>query len=147
MTGLGAAGLAVAAAMAAFAADAADARQYEDGLEGLWRTPAGGKVEIAPCGAAYCGRLMDAQALEQEPDLRDVNNRDPELRSRPLRGVEILEGFEGGPHTWTGGPLYDPESGREAGRGRLTLKGPDTLSVRGCIGPLLCRTQTWTRER
>lgn len=147
MTGTGAAGLVVAAVMAAVATGASDSRRDDPSIEGLWRTPAGGQVEIAPCGEAYCGRLVDAPALEDEPDLRDVNNRDPERRSRPLRGVEILEGFEGGPDTWTGGPLYDPESGREAGRGRLTLEGPDRLSVRGCIGPLLCRTQTWTRER
>ncbi|KAA5802283.1 DUF2147 domain-containing protein [Alkalicaulis satelles] len=114
---------------------------------GIWLTPAGGAVEISACGEALCGQLIDAQALQDDPDLRDENNRDPALRSRPLRGVDVLNGFTGGPQTWTGGALYDPESGRAAGRGRLTLADADTLEVRGCIAPLLCQTQTWTRRK
>ncbi len=114
---------------------------------GTWLTPAGGVVEVSACGEALCGRLIDAEALRDDPDLRDENNRDPALRSRPLRGVDVVAGFTGGPETWTGGALYDPESGREAGRGRITLVDDDTLEVRGCLAPLLCRTQAWTRQR
>jgi uncharacterized protein (DUF2147 family) len=133
------AGLAMLAATGETIADPAPA--------GTWLTPAGGVVEVSVCGEALCGRLIDAEALRDDPDLRDGNNRDPALRSRPLRGVDVLAGFTGGPEAWTGGALYDPETGREAGRGRLTLADADTLEVRGCIGPLLCRTQTWTRQR
>ncbi|TRO86922.1 DUF2147 domain-containing protein [Glycocaulis profundi] len=133
------AGLAMLAAPGAALADPA--------LAGTWLTPAGGVVEIAACGEALCGSLIDAEALRDDPDLRDGNNRDPALRSRPLRGVDVLSGFTGGPETWRGGALYDPESGSEAGRGRLTLADADTLEVRGCIAPMLCRTQTWTRQR
>lgn len=115
-------------------------------LLGRWRTAAqGGVVEIHRCGAALCGRVVDAAPLRRNPDQTDVRNHDPALRTRPLRGLRVLDGFTGGPTTWTGGPLYDPDSGQRAGRGTLTLVERDRLSVRGCIAPLLCRTQTWTR--
>lgn len=115
-------------------------------LLGRWRTAAqGGVVEIHACGSALCGRLVDAAPLRRNPDQRDVRNHDPALRDRPLRGLRVLEGFRGGPTTWTGGPLYDPDSGRRAASGRLVLIDPDHLAVRGCIAPLLCRTQTWVR--
>ena len=116
-------------------------------LLGRWRTAAqGGVVEIHRCGAALCGRLVDAAPLRRDPDQTDVRNRDHALRTRPLRGLRVLDGFTGGPTTWTGGPLYDPDSGQRAGRGALTLVEGGRLSVRGCIAPLICRTQTWTRS-
>ncbi|VXB02056.1 DUF2147 domain-containing protein [Brevundimonas sp. G8] len=119
----------------------------QDGLLiGKWRTAAqSGVVEIHACGSALCGRVVDAAPLRRNPDQKDVRNRDPNLRERPLRGVRVLDGFTGGPTAWNGGPLYDPDSGQRAARGTLTLVERDRLSVRGCIAPLLCRTQTWTR--
>lgn len=122
------------------------ASAQDNPLLGRWRTAAqGGVVEIHHCGAALCGRVVDAAPLRRNPEQTDVRNHDPALRTRPLRGLRVLEGFTGGPKTWAGGPLYDPDSGQRAGRGSLTLVERDRLSVRGCIAPLLCRTQTWTR--
>lgn len=117
-------------------------------LLGRWRTSAeNGVVSIERCGATLCGRLVDATPLRANPDQRDVRNRNAELRTRPLKGLAVLRGFSGGPRVWTGGPLYDPDSGQTASTGTLTLTGDDTLAVRGCIARLLCRTQTWTRAR
>ncbi|WP_295172350.1 DUF2147 domain-containing protein [uncultured Brevundimonas sp.] len=116
-------------------------------LLGRWRTAAqGGIVEIHRCGAGLCGRIVDAAPLRRDPNQTDVRNPNPALRTRPLRGLRVLEGLTGGPTTWTGGPLYDPGSGQGAGRGVLTLIEGGRLSVRGCIAPLLCRTQIWTRS-
>lgn len=135
-----------AAAMLVGLAVAGPASAQDNPLLGRWRTAAqGGVVEIHRCGAALCGRLVDAAPLRRNPDQTDVRNRDPSLRTRPLRGLRVLDGFTGGPTTWTGGPLYDPDSGQRAGRGSLTLVERGRLSVRGCIAPLLCRTQTWTK--
>ncbi|MFN7110494.1 MAG: DUF2147 domain-containing protein [Brevundimonas sp.] len=128
------------------AAAPGSAAAADNPLLGRWRTAAqGGVVEIHACGSALCGRLVDAAPLRRNPDQRDVRNHDPALRDRPLRGLRVLEGFRGGPTTWNGGPLYDPDSGRRAASGRLTLIAPDHLAVRGCIAALLCRTQTWVR--
>ena len=139
--------LRVAVAMIAGLMVVGPASAQDSPLLGRWRTAAqGGVVEIHRCGAALCGRIVDAAPLRRNPDQTDVRNHDPTLRTRPLRGLRVLDGFTGGPTTWTGGPLYDPDSGQRAGRGSLTLVERDRLSVRGCIAPLLCRTQTWTRS-
>ncbi len=122
--------------------------QPDDAVLGRWRTTAqNGVVEIERCGAALCGRLVDAAALRANPDQRDVRNRRSALRDRPIKGLVVLQDFSGGPQTWSGGPLYDPESGQSAATGRLTLAEPDRLTVQACVAPLLCRTQTWTRLR
>ncbi len=122
--------------------------QPGDAVLGRWRTTAqNGVVEIERCGAALCGRLVDAAALRADPDQRDVRNRRSALRDRPIKGLVVLQDFSGGPQTWSGGPLYDPESGQSAATGRLTLAEPDRLTVQACIAPLFCRTQTWTRLR
>lgn len=113
---------------------------------GRWRTTdEGGVVEIQRCGAALCGRLVDAAPLRRNPDQRDVRNRDASQRDRALRNLAVLRNFTGGPTEWRGGPLYDPNSGQTADRGTLTLTAPDRLAVRGCIARVLCRTQTWRR--
>lgn len=122
--------------------------QDGDAVLGRWRTSAqNGVVVIERCGASLCGRLVDAAALRTNPDQRDVRNRNTALRDRPLQGVLVLQAFSGGPQEWSGGPLYDPETGQGAPTGTLKLVSADRLAVRGCIAPLLCRTQTWTRLR
>lgn len=144
--GVSALGLVLAAVLAVGAASPAVAQDGE--LLGRWRTPAqDGVVVIEQCGPALCGRLRDAAPLRADPDQRDVRNRDAALRARPLKNLTVLDGFSGGPKTWNGGPLYDPNTGQGASRGTLTLVDDDTLAVKGCIAPLLCRTQTWKRVR
>ncbi|MRL67548.1 DUF2147 domain-containing protein [Brevundimonas sp. SPF441] len=135
------------AVIAVLMAVAGPASAQDSPLLGRWRTAAqDGIVEIQRCGAGLCGRIVDAAPLRRDPNQTDVRNPNPALRTRPLRGLSVLEGFTGGPTTWTGGPLYDPQSGQGAGRGVLTLLEGGRLSVRGCIAPLLCRTQIWTRS-
>ncbi|MGH7021146.1 MAG: DUF2147 domain-containing protein [Brevundimonas sp.] len=134
---------AVAAALVASPVMAQD-----DALLGRWRTPAqNGVVAIERCGAALCAKVVDAAALRANPDQRDVRNRDPALRTRPVKGLTVLRAASGGPRVWSAGPLYDPDSGQGAATGTLTLVEPDRLAVRGCIARMLCRTQTWTRAR
>lgn len=118
----------------------------EPEIAGLWSTGGdGGRVRIETCGEAVCGRLVAADALDQDPDLKDVNHPDPQMRDRPLQGVAIIEDFtraEDG--KWEPGTLYDPEEGRVITRGHLELLGEDTLQVRGCVA-FICQTQEWTR--
>ena len=120
----------------------------DEALLGRWRTPAqNGVVVIERCGTGLCARVADAAALRANPDQRDVRNRDPALRSRPVKGLTVVRAASGGPRVWNAGPLYDPDSGQGAATGTLTLIEPDRLAVRGCIARMLCRTQTWTRAR
>lgn len=126
----------------------AQAVPTEAAIVGMWRTQErGGVIRIARCGAALCGHVIDGAPLRANPDQRDVHNPDKTLRGRRVMGLQVLSGFTGGPTTWRGGPLYDPNSGDGARTGYLTLVDRNTLKVKGCIAPLLCRTQTWTRLR
>jgi uncharacterized protein (DUF2147 family) len=116
-------------------------------VEGLWRTPSrGGLVELSPCGPALCGRLVGSDAMETNPDLKDINNRDADLRTRRLKGLLMLQGFTGGPTQWRGGTVYNPEDGGTY-KGSITLVDPDHLKLTGCIVRPLCKSQTWIRAR
>lgn len=114
---------------------------------GIWMKP-GGKaaVELFACeGGKLCGRLMWARkSVYPEGQTRDINNPDPDLRSRELCGAVILWGLEwDGPDTWEDGWVYDPSTGSTY-NARIVIEGPETLNVRGYkYVTLLGKTQTW----
>lgn len=129
-------GVAALLLLAAMPAEAAPA------ITGRWLTE-GGKavVEVAPCGAALCGRIAKVLIRSTSGVAVDRNNPDPKLRARPVVGLPILTGFTDGGAVWKG-RIYDPESGRSY-RSELSREGA-TLKVKGCFGPF-CRTQSWRR--
>ncbi len=109
---------------------------------GRWLTQSGrGHVDIAPCGESACGTIAWGTG---GPSV-DAKNPDPALRTRPLIGVRILEGFRKTSNGWVNGRLYDPETGNSY-RGEILPQADGTLKVKGCIGPI-CRAQTWRRVR
>lgn len=110
-------------------------------ITGRWLTAEGkAVVEIAACGRSLCGRI--ARVLKPRPGgpAVDVNNPDPALRGRPIRGIAILSGYRPSGDRWHG-RIYDPESGRTY-RSELSRVG-GVLTVKGCWGPF-CRSQQWT---
>lgn len=114
---------------------------------GLWRTPEDdGTVEIYDCGSKLCGKVVGSSELAANPDLKDVNNENASLRQRPIKGLNVVSGFAGGPKSWSGGQLYRPKNGRSYS-GELDLVDNSTLKVRGCLFMGLCETQTWQRIR
>jgi len=136
------------ALVAAAGGGSAAASQGSGAIAGLWSTGSnGGQVELYRCGAAICGKVDDAAPLRANPNQRDVNNPDPALRPRRLKGLVVLQGFRGGPRQWKGGPLYDPETGDGAAKGYLTLRADGKLEVKGCKAAIFCRTKLWTRAR
>jgi uncharacterized protein (DUF2147 family) len=117
------------------------------GVFGMWATEKNnGRVLIEQCGPALCGRIVDGNQLRANPAQPDVNNPDPAKRARHVKGLLILEGYDGGPSEWRGGRVYDPQTGDETDNSTLTLVSPDTLKVEGCR-LVLCRSETWTRVR
>jgi uncharacterized protein (DUF2147 family) len=119
-----------------------------DPVQGEWLTVGGsGKVRIAPCPARperMCGTLVwlkdpvDAKRL-------DANNPDQALRSRPLVGLPMIRDFKpAAPGRWTGGKIYDPESGKTYDS-KIAISGNGTLKVEGCV-LMLCQAQTWRRS-
>jgi len=133
---------AILTALAALATPAA-----ASDLTGVWATGStGGRVQIYRCGAALCGRIIDAARLRTNPNLTDERNSDPKLRARRLKGLVVLQGFTGGPAEWQGGPVYDPETGSGARKGYLKLLPDGRLELKGCVA-VFCRTKIWTRAR
>lgn len=137
--------LAATAAASVLAATAFAAPPPGSDPVGLWQTPThGGQVRISHCGAALCGVLVTSDNIRQNPSLTDSHNRDASLRGRPVRNLPMLSGFTGGPTEWSHGSVYNPEDGGTY-HGTITMQGPNTLRLRGCIVAPLCKTQTWTR--
>jgi uncharacterized protein (DUF2147 family) len=81
----------------------------------------------------------------QTPDAKDDNNPDIELRKKPLIGLVMLSDFEiNGQDSWTGGKIYDPESGKTYSC-NMKQKGK-SLQLHGYVGlPMFGRTSVWTR--
>ena len=134
--------LATALTFAAAPASAADP------VEGEWLTQSGsGKVRIAPCSGKpdrLCGAIFwlrdpaDAKAT-------DTNNPDPKLKTRPIMGLPMIRDFkQAAPGRWTGGKIYDPNSGKTYDS-KISIGPNGTLKVEGCI-LVICQAQTWRRS-
>jgi uncharacterized protein (DUF2147 family) len=114
---------------------------------GDWRTADGlANVRIAPCGEKLCGTI---DWLKHPNDKitglprKDPLNPDPKLRDRPLLGLPLLRDFvAAGPDHWSGGTIYDPDSGKTYDS-KMTLRADGALKVEGCV-VIFCRAQVWT---
>ena len=112
---------------------------------GHWKTETrNGIVDIERCGASVCGKLVTSDGIAANPAMTDVNNKEATLRSRPLKGLQILGGFTAEGTGWSGGSIYKPDDGKTYDA-TLTLIDANTLKVRGCIFVPLCKTQIWHR--
>lgn len=127
-----------------------------DDILGLWNNEErDGVVEIFKCGEKYCGRIVWAKEPTYPADdtmgrtgqsRLDDNNPDPDLRTRPIIGLQIMSGFVfDGDNGWKQGTVYDPKNGRTYS-GKVTLVSPDELRLRGYVlFSLFGRTTVWTR--
>jgi uncharacterized protein (DUF2147 family) len=136
------------AATTAFGAGTSD-------ILGIWNTEKNqSKVEIFKCGEKICGKIIwlkkptytDSKDGAVGTPVLDHKNPDPALKTRPILGLRLLEGFtEVEDGTWGNGTCYDPRSGKTY-RGKIHLAAPDRLELRGYIGiPLFGRSTVWTR--
>jgi len=129
----------------------------EDNILGIWATPENDcKIEIFKRGSKYCGRIVwlkeplypadDDGGMAGKPAV-DRHNPNPNLRSRPLIGLQLIEGFiYAGKNVWEKGTIYNPDNGKTY-RCKMTLSAPNRLEVRGFIGiPLFGGTSVWTRQ-
>jgi uncharacterized protein (DUF2147 family) len=93
------------------------------------------------------GRLAGRMVEGSGPQEKDDKNPDPALRSRPLTGLKLMQGFTRDGSEWKGGGIYDPDEGKTyKATARLADKNPDLLLLRGYVGvPLFGRTEEWTR--
>jgi uncharacterized protein (DUF2147 family) len=111
---------------------------------GTWLVGSGSAhVEISDCGdGTPCGTLVHINA-PNAASLLDDKNPDAELAKKPLIGSRMLWGFEAKKSKWSGGRIYDAESGKDY-KSKIQRQEDGTLEVKGCVGPF-CQSQTWTK--
>jgi uncharacterized protein (DUF2147 family) len=130
-----------------------------DALVGVWLTEPDevdgrAHVEVTADGDRYNGKIiwMEKPNYTEDYDDGEVgrpkvdnNNPDPALRSRPIIGLQILEGFlSTGDKSWGKGTIYDPGNGKKY-KCKIKLLDDGTLKVRGFVGvSLIGRTSIWT---
>ncbi len=136
----------------------------EDAILGLWATEPNDReqfahVEVYRCEDRFCGRIVwlshplygedEAGQWGGVGDPRiDWENPDPDLRSQPMEGLELLYSFRFDDDKWKDGRIYDPENGKTY-RCELQLAEEGTvLKVRGYVKIVFVkigRTTEWTR--
>ena len=97
-------------------------------------------VRISKCPGGYCGFVAKGQPG------KDYRNPDPKKRSRSVIGIEVMFNMKpSGPDSWSG-ETYNADDG-QIYNGKITLAGPNSLNVEGCVpGGGVCGSQTWTKR-
>jgi uncharacterized protein (DUF2147 family) len=115
---------------------------------GIWLTQAGdAKVRVSKCGGAICGVVTwlkePINPATGKPQVDD-RNRDPALAKRPMIGLALFSEMRpAGPNKWSG-QIYNADDGNTYASS-ISVSGPDTLKVEGCMGAL-CGGENWTRS-
>jgi uncharacterized protein (DUF2147 family) len=111
---------------------------FADPVEGLWKTKPDdngkfGNVQIAPCGAKFCGVLVKA-----------FDGTGAEVESPNVGKQLVWDMTANGDGSYGGGKVWAPDRDKTY-KSKMSLSG-DTLSVSGCVlGGMICRSQDWTR--
>ncbi len=114
---------------------------------GVWQTEKGdAHVRVGPCGSALCGkiaRLRDPIDPQTGKPQTDDKNPNPALASRPMIGLSLFNSMRPtGPGSWAG-LIYNADDGRYY-ESKVTVLGPSSLRVEGCVGAI-CGGETWSR--
>jgi uncharacterized protein (DUF2147 family) len=116
--------------------------------EGIWLSGDGGtKVHISNCGGKLCGKVV---WLQEPTDSKtgkpktDALNPDPAKRSRPMIGLQVVQGLApSGPNRWSG-QIYNADDGKIYSA-NMQVADDNTAKVEGCVLGILCKGQTWKR--
>jgi uncharacterized protein (DUF2147 family) len=134
--------------VAAYATIAAPAHAQPLSPAGTWLTQdQDARIRISHCGRGLCGAIVWLRdPLDDGKPSLDKNNPNPALRKRPLLGLRLFHGMAtAGPHKWKG-PIYNSDDGKSYDGG-IEVIDRSRLKVEGCVGGLLCGSETWTRVR
>jgi uncharacterized protein (DUF2147 family) len=128
---------------------AAPAAKAQSGGEvmGVWQTQAGdAHLCVAKCGGGICGTIV---SLRDKIDRQtgkppiDDKNPDPTKATRSMIGIHLFVDMRPtGPNTWSG-QIYNADDGKTYAS-NVSLVGPNTLKVEGCVGAF-CGGENWTR--
>jgi uncharacterized protein (DUF2147 family) len=117
-------------------------------VSGIWLTQAGdAKVRVRKCGGGICGVVIwlkdPINPATGKPQVDD-KNRNPSLARRPMIGLSLFSGMrQAGPNKWSG-QIYNADDGNSYAS-HISVSGPDTLRVEGCVGAL-CGGENWSRS-
>ena len=128
---------------------AAPAARAQDASEatGLWQTQAGdARVRVSKCGGALCATVASLRDKIDPKTGRpaiDDKNPDPAKATRPMVGVSFfIDMRPTAPGRWSG-QIYNADDGKVYAS-NVSVAGPDTLKVEGCVGAF-CGGENWTR--
>jgi len=114
---------------------------------GVWLTQAGdARVRVSKCGGGICGVIVGLkEPIDPATGKPQVDDKNPNagLRKRPMIGLPLFSGMQ--PVTagkWSG-QIYNADDGSTYASS-VSVTGPDTLKVEGCVGAL-CGGENWTR--
>ncbi|HMM92196.1 DUF2147 domain-containing protein [Bradyrhizobium sp.] len=114
---------------------------------GVWLTQAGdARVKISKCGGGICGVIIGLKEpidpATGKPQVDD-KNPNPALKKRPMIGLSLFSAMRPiAANKWSG-QIYNADDGGTYASS-ISMAGPDTLRVEGCVGAL-CGGETWTR--
>lgn len=127
-------------------------------LIGVWLTDVKSHLTIKICQEGLCGYItkvsirpklyeknkqeIDRVGIQNAPD---YFNKDPDLRSRRLLGLQVLMLDKQEAPTVFSGKVYNPEDGRTYS-GKLELINKNQLRLTGCafLG-IICQSEDWYR--
>jgi uncharacterized protein (DUF2147 family) len=110
-----------------------------DAVEGLWKTAVddngnSGLIEVAPCGDAICGVLV--QSFDQDGKPMASDNIGKQI---------IWDMKAAGDGSYGGGKIWSPDRDKTYAA-KMTLQG-DKLTVKGCVIGICRDGGTWTRAK
>jgi len=114
---------------------------------GVWLTQAGdARVKVSKCGGGICGVIVGLKdpidPATGKPQVDD-KNPNPTLKKRPMIGLPLFSAMQPvAPNKWSG-QIYNADDGGTYASS-VSVAGPDTLRVDGCVGAL-CGGESWTR--
>jgi uncharacterized protein (DUF2147 family) len=114
---------------------------------GLWLTEAGdAKVHVTKCGEALCGTIVwlktPIDSTTGKPQVDD-KNPNPALAKRPIIGLSLFLNMKPSGDHWSG-RIYNADDGKTYAS-KISVSGPDTLKVEGCVGTL-CGGEEWSKS-
>lgn len=117
----------------------AGAAQAADPVEGVWKTKPDdngnfGHIEIKPCGAAFCGTLVEA-----------FDSSGAQVESPNVGKKIVWDMMATGDGNYEDGKVWSPDRDKTY-NSYMVLSG-DGLSVKGCVFGICRDGGTWTRVK
>lgn len=125
--------------------------QEADNIVGVWwNDEKTSKIEVEKKDGKYIGTIvyMIPEKYENGEPPKDDENPEEALQSRPIIGIQILNGFkyDTKDKEWADGTIYDPKSGKTYDC-YAWLENKDLLKLKGFIAGMrwLGKSSEWYR--